>query len=393
MATPGQAAILPGANGSQWRSEPFRIFFPLGVLFAWIGVGHWLMYATGVSANYSCKFHGLVQMQAFMMAFAIGFLLTAVPRRTQTSAVSALEMTVLAAGLVISTVGALADRWIVSEAGYACLFLLLAQFAIRRFIGRAAGRRPPAAFALVPIAAIQGLLGAALVAFAEFPDAPLWAGHLGMLFIEQGVFLCLAIGIGGLVLPLMGGAPPPADLGSSPRESWKAVAYAAAGLSIVLSLVLEQIGFDKTGPLLRAAVVVVGLGLGAGAWRLPGKTGAHRKLVWISVWLMPVGLVASALWPDYRVPALHILFIGGFSLMVFGVATHVALSHLNLEHLAMGRPPAVIIVGVAFVLALLIRVTADASNSYFLHLGWASALWILGSAAWLVFFGPRLVKD
>src|SRR5215472_19312449 len=99
MATPGQAAILPGANGSRWRSEPFRIFFPLGVLFAWIGVGHWLMYATGVSANYSCKFHGLVQMQAFMMAFAIGFLLTAVPRRTQSPIIGRVEMAAFVAAL------------------------------------------------------------------------------------------------------------------------------------------------------------------------------------------------------------------------------------------------------------------------------------------------------
>ena len=63
----------PASAVSRWRSEPFRLFFPLGVFFAWIGVGHWLLYATGVTTTYSCRFHGLVQMQAFMMAFAMGF--------------------------------------------------------------------------------------------------------------------------------------------------------------------------------------------------------------------------------------------------------------------------------------------------------------------------------
>lgn len=377
---------------TRWRSEPFRIFFPLGVLFAWIGVGHWLMYSLGVTETYSCKSHGLVQMQAFMMAFATGFLLTALPRRTQTPVVTWVEMTALAAALVITTAGAILENWIVSEIAYAALFVLIGQFALRRFIGRAAGRRPPAAFVLVPIAALQGFAGAVLLAVAELRGAPAWTSNLGRLMVEQGVFLCLAIGIGGLVLPLMGGAPPPPDLGSSPRERSKAIAYGAAGAAIFASLVLEQAGFERSGPLLRAMVVAIGLGLGAGAWRAPGKTGAHRKLVWLSAWLMPTGLIASALWPDYRVAALHILFIGGFALMAFGVATHVALGHLNMERLGLGRPPAVIILGAAFMIALIMRLMADASDAYFGHLGWAAAIWIAGSAAWLIFFGPKMMR-
>ena len=141
MANFEHVADAAGETNSILRSEPFRLFFPLGVLFAWIGVGHWLMYTTGVSVSYSCKLHGLVQMQAFMMAFAVGFLLTAVPRRTQTPGVSAAEMSALAAALVITTAGAVAGLWLVSEIAYACVFVLLAQFAIRRFMGRAAGRR------------------------------------------------------------------------------------------------------------------------------------------------------------------------------------------------------------------------------------------------------------
>jgi hypothetical protein len=48
--------------------------------------------------------------------------------------------------------------------------------------------------------------------------------------------------------------------------------------------------------------------------------------------------------------------------------------------------------GVAFALALLLRFTADSSENYFQHLGWASAIWIFGSAAWLVFLGPKLLR-
>lgn len=386
-------SLSPAAAVSRWRSEPFRLFFPLGVLLAWIGVGHWLLYATGVTTTYSCRFHGLVQMQAFMMAFAIGFLLTALPRRTQSPVVGRMEMTAFAAALIVTAGAAIVDGWILAEIAYAALFVLLIQFALRRYLAGEAGRRPPAAFVVLPIAALQGMAGGALIAAADANRVLPSAGYLGVLLVEQGVFLCLAIGIGSLVLPLMGGASPPPDLGSAPRETWKALAYAGAGVAIFLSLLLEQLGFDRSGPLLRAMVVAIGLGFGGGALRLPGKPGAHRKLVWLAVWLMPVGLIASVIWPDYRVPAMHILYIGGFSLLVFGVGSHVAMSHLNMEQLALGRPAAVIIVGAAFLIALSARLAADASNTYYVHLGWASAGWIAGSAVWLAFFGPKMLRS
>jgi uncharacterized protein involved in response to NO len=109
--------------------------------------------------------------------------------------------------------------------------------------------------------------------------------------------------------------------------------------------------------------------------------------------MIPAGLAASALWPDYRVPALHVLFIGGFGLMAFGVATHVALGHLNMERIGLGRPPAVAALGAAFLAAMLVRVAADASDTYFLHLGVAAAVWIVGTAVWLLYFGPKMLSS
>jgi uncharacterized protein involved in response to NO len=379
-------------RGPLWRAEPFRIFFPLGVLLAWVGVSHWLLYGTGLRATYSCELHGFVQMQAFMMSFAVGFLFTALPRRTRSAPPSAFEMILMVAALIATAGGALAEVWWLAEAGYAVVFLVLLQFAVRRFLGRAAGRRPPAAFVLVPLAVAQGLAGSGCIAAASLHVVGGWAMAFGKLLVEQGVFLCLVVGIGSLILPLMSGAAPPADLGSSPRETRKALAYAVAGLAIFASFVLEQGGWIRGGPLVRAAVVATALGAGAGAWRPPGKPGLHRRLVWLSVWLVPTGLLVSALWPDYRVPALHILFIGGFGLMAFAVATHVSLGHLGLDHLAAARPPAVVALAVGFLLALMARLAADASETYFDHLAWAAAAWMLGSAVWLIFFTPHFLR-
>src|ERR1051325_2190205 len=85
-------------------------------------VSHWLLYATGVTASYSCMFHGLLQMQTFMMTFAIGFLLTALPRRTQTPPAASAEMMILAAALIVIAIAAITEHWAVAEIAYVGIF-------------------------------------------------------------------------------------------------------------------------------------------------------------------------------------------------------------------------------------------------------------------------------
>lgn len=374
------------------RSEPFRLFFPVGVLLGWIGVGHWLLYGLGLAETYSCFRHGLLQTQAFLMAFALGFLWTALPRRTAAPVASPREIALALAALLLTGGALLSDAFVTAELGYLALFAMLLAFAARRFLSGAARRRPPAAFVLLPLAAVLGVSGALLILARLVLEEPPWTIALGALFIEQGVFLCLVMGIGALVMPLMGGTPPPPDLGSSPRETRVALGFLVLGLTVAASLVAETAGFVRSAPIVRGAAVAIALGWGGGAFRLPGKPGFHRKLVWVAAWLAPVGLVASGLLPDYRVPALHVLFIGGFSLMAFGVATHVSLSHLDLNEAALGRPRPVVVLAVAIALALLARLAADSSHTYFEHLASAALCWMVGSAVWLAWLAPRLLR-
>jgi uncharacterized protein involved in response to NO len=329
-------------------------------------------------------------MQSFMLAFAVGFLFTAIPRRTASAPPSPAEIGAVMMLLVVTTTAAVFEQELPAQIAYACVFALVLRFAVRRFRASAGSRRPPAGFVLVPIAVASGLVGAVLLGVSMQAPVPPWLERFGRLLVQQGVFLCLAAGVGSLVLPLMSGAAPPADLGSSTRETWKAIGYAAIGVVILASLAMEARGSVRAAPLLRAVAVTLGLCVAGGAWRRPGKPGLHRRFVWLSVWLIPLGLCLAGLWPEYRVPALHVLFIGGFALMAFGVATHVTLSHLGLETLREGRPPAVAFLGIAMLVAMLARVTADWTDSYFAHLGWAAGTWLAGTAVWLVFVATKL---
>lgn len=391
MAVETESSFTATAPAPRWRSEPFRLFFPLGVILGWIGVSHWVLYFAGLLREYSCMLHGLVQMQAFMMAFALGFLLTALPRRTRSAPASKIELGALALALLMTAGGAAAEHWFVAEAGYAAQFLILAQFAIRRFRSRAAGRKPPAAFVLIPLSMLQGLTGAWCLARSSMSGSAPWLEGFGKLLVEQGVFLSFVCGVGSLILPLMAGGAPPADIDASPTQRRAAGLYLLCGVSIVATLVLEQLGWQQLAPILRGLVVCAAIGFGGGAWRPPGKPGLHRRFTWIAVWLLPLGLVLSGLFPDLRVPMLHITFVGGFGLLAFGVATHVALSHLDMQEQALGKPRAVKWFGGMFLLAMATRVASDLSHTYFMHLAIAATFWLIGSVIWLVFLGPALL--
>ncbi len=379
-------------GGGLWRREPFRVFFPLGVVLAWIGISHWLLYAAGLSATYSCQVHGLIQVQAFLMAFAVGFLLTALPRRTQGPPPSSTEMA--SAALALITIPVALDRGTQGRCAGGLRLCLRPAPAVRdpalrgRRSGQASARRVRShsdrhsawsgrsgadrRCPRPPCLAVGSTARTAARRARRIPMLHGWGGELDSAADER-----CAAARGSRLIPRRAcegarvrghRAWPSSQASSSSRRDGAAARRSCGRPSLQLGLAV------------------------GGAARWPGKPGFHRQLAWVSIWMMPVGLAASGLLPDYRVPALHVLFIGGFGLLVFAVATHVSLSHLDLQDLASGRPTAVVILAISFGLALAARLAADFSHSYFDHLGWAAGCWLFGSAVWLVFIGRRLLR-
>src|SRR5205814_2875685 len=83
-------------------TDPYRIFFPLGIVLGACGVSIWPLYYYGVTEGYSGRAHALVQTDGFLYAFITGFLLTAIPRFTGTETPSRGVQYVLAAAIAFS---------------------------------------------------------------------------------------------------------------------------------------------------------------------------------------------------------------------------------------------------------------------------------------------------
>ena len=315
------------------------------MLLGWLGVGHWLLYALGATATYSCLGHGLAQVEGFLPAFALGFLLTALPRRTQGAPPSPGLIAACALGVTVAAAAAVTEHEAVAQVAFVAVIVLLVAFAARRFATRAAGRRPPANFVLIPIGLLHGLAGAVLILVATLGDGPAWTLGLGQPLRAAGP------------LPVSRrrrrrAAGPPHERGGAAAGSRCLAGGAAArprlGVAGCRGVRHLPVSNARDGSTSARSPAPRWLPTGsAGAARSACSTGPglNRRLMWLALRLTPLGIALAGLVPDYRVPALHVTFIGGFGLMAFAVASHVAYSHLGLESLRDGRPAAVVLAG------------------------------------------------
>src|SRR4051812_38435254 len=88
----------PQEKTSWWAtvpSNPFRLFFPLGILFGIIGVGHWVLWSVGWKIPEIALAHAALQTQGFLASFVIGFLMTAFPRFTGTWPATKAEISIM----------------------------------------------------------------------------------------------------------------------------------------------------------------------------------------------------------------------------------------------------------------------------------------------------------
>src|SRR5215510_1089883 len=128
-------------------SDPYRLFFPLGIILGLLGVSIWPLYYYGVTPGYSGRAHAFVQTDGFLYAFIVGFLLTAIPRFTGTEPPSLITQYVLAAIVVISSAAFELQFFTIGQTGFLIAQVALIALALRRFMHRQ--QDPPETFALV----------------------------------------------------------------------------------------------------------------------------------------------------------------------------------------------------------------------------------------------------
>src|ERR1043165_5233106 len=141
-------------------AEPFRVFFPEGVLAGIIGVGLWPLYFTGATSFYPGLAHARIMVDGLFGGFILGFLGTALPRMLSVPPLGAPAVFVLLGLHLAMVISFAAQNLVLGD----MLFLLLLGTFICLLAFRAAHRKdtPPPGFILVGLALVSALLGSVL---------------------------------------------------------------------------------------------------------------------------------------------------------------------------------------------------------------------------------------
>jgi uncharacterized protein involved in response to NO len=375
--------------------EPYRVFFPFGVMAGIWGVMMWPMLYAGWIHFYPGEAHTRIMIEGFMGAFVLGFIGTAFPRLAGNRSWFCGEFLLI---LLLWSLTVLSHAMGKAHAGDAVFCVLL----LTLFAGMAGrwifGHRdtPPPGFIL----AFTGILGAAVAAgFLAWNTSPTpmqW--QFARLWLFQGFLLLPLMGIGPYVLPRffgMNSSHSFVDAPNPPSGWWpKAISAIIAGLLMIAGFALEVTGNALAGQLLRAMVILVWFLRETPVFRRAKLSTTPGNAVRWAVIGLASGLICAAVWPLARVGSLHLFFVTGIGLATLAVGTRVILGHAGRHDLLTGK-----IVWLRWVIGLLILAATTRMSCDFLpnlrvsHLIYAAWTWAIAAVIWLIALAKFLFRN
>jgi uncharacterized protein involved in response to NO len=372
---------------SRISKDPFRVFFPLGIALAVLGLVPWIVGAM-THASYPRDLHRVLMIDGFLLSFVCGFLMTAIPRFTSASHATRLEVTSAFALLALAAVGAF---FAVQTFSYLCAALALLglmRFAVLRFLKRAAN--PPHTFIFIGVGLFLWLIANLVEASATLgfgaPELSIVAGDL----FSNGVIMCLIFGVGGRLIPAILGWQ---EIVGQPRASDEAASSYFSSIPPTIRVAIGVFLFSFFArPWLPLTVCMslratVSLYFAFAIWRihrLPPTKSYLSIGIWFACWSLALGYLVPIVWPESGVHGLHVLFISGFSLLTLLISMRVSFAHSAAGTSAEKTSPSILVFCGLIVFAMVTRVTAILwPRIYIDHLGYASATWLIGMVVWV----------
>jgi uncharacterized protein involved in response to NO len=376
------------------RNNPYRIFFPLGILFALVGVGEWIFWSLGWTIPAASLLHSSLQVQGFLSCFVVGFLMMAFPRFTGTDSATIPEIGTAFLLFICLFATLLARHFMTVQFLFAGIIVFILFFGGRRLPQR---KKPfPPSFLLMGFGFLHAIVGTALVISSGLGSDNINNFTVGRQMMQVGFLLCMVLGITGQLAPFLMGytGEPESEEGAASfvRTGRSAVFFhGMIGALIFFSFWLIP-GHERWAYGVRAFAATWHFLTYARIARPVKKKTALIYFFTLSMWLILLGLWSPIILPAYRIAALHLVFIGGFSLMIFSFGQMIVLSHSGQASLLNGRLIPLKIVGFTVLLAMIFRVSADFSGSHYMILiHMASGAWVLAATLWLFNLLPKML--
>ena len=386
----GVAATDPRRSSAIYFAEPFRIFFPLGLFLGATGVALWPLFVWHAIGFYPAQAHVRLMIEGLMGSFIIGFLGTAGPRLLDASPLNTKETSGLLGLQIVSAFLHLTQRQTAGDIVFLTLLLLFIGMMAQR--AKARNDLPPPQFVLVLFGFLNAMAGIFLITAAKSFTDRSFANQLGSLMLNEGFVLCPILGVGAFFFPkLLGGAKPePSDLRIA-TALWikRAVIAVLTALTIWISFVLEALGWIRVAAVVRGLTTLIYLVRQGHLLEKPSGPPFLARCFRLGGLLLVAGLFLPVILPGYRVASMHLIFIGGFSVILFTVSTRVVIGHAGQSHLFRKRLRFLMSALALLIIAMVARVGADFVAARNSHLVYAALIWLLAAIIWLVALGPK----
>ena len=390
-----ERAHIPGV----FREDPFRLFFPSGLIVAMWGVFMWPAFYFDWLSFYPGLAHARLMIFGFMTALVCGFLGTAGPRILEASPLSLRELFLLYGAWLVGMIAYSMNALLVGD----CALLVAGLIGAFLAGGRIRKRKdlPPPAFVLVLLGLFSAAVALSLHIALQLGGLPGIDGfvvqELARLLGYEAYLLLPVLGIGLFLIPRFGGLAPAQQTPDSrvPNAEWVRQALIAGGFGVfILATYGMQVFVDGVGweaGVVRFIVVVSWVVL-----RLPLRfrkeaTGTIGRLARASVFFVLLGVLVSSWWNgSHAIAARHLLLLGGYGLLGLCVVSWVVLAHSGCKETAKRPNWAIRLAGFWVLVALGTRLVGGYMESIReSHYIYAAFAWCLGIICLLWILWPR----
>lgn len=372
-------------------AEPYRVFFVTGILWSLVGAAIWPLFYRGLLPYYPSVAHARLMMEGFGGAFVVGFLGTAGPRMASAPGLTPAELFLLLSLHTGACACHLLSAPVAGDALFAGLLTtLLVALTIR--VARHREEPPPPQLLLALVGLLCGIAGAAMAAMAGTLVTDGRVSRFGALLLNQGLLLAPTLGIGSFIFPRIlgggfGGEGTPAAL----RR--QLIRTGVAATLLIASFGVEAAGAGRAGNLLRFAVCAAYL-LAEVSWKRKPQEGTPATGLRLALLTGGAGLVLAAFADaGQRISVEHLLFIGGFGLMMLVVGARVLFGHSGgLAEFSKRSQTARVIVALALGAAVTRAIPAVFPQLTVTHHLYAAGTWLALATTWLVWNRRRFVE-
>lgn len=297
-------------------SEPYRLFFPMGVFYLFVGALLWLP-QIWTADHYPILLHRYLVLNGFVASFIGGFLMTAVPKFSKTFEARQWEVISF---LIIGILGIYPAM--TEQESYLLVFSALQGIILLGFIFQRIFKRkenPPYSFVFIFVGLFLWVFSSLAGVFGDYE-----------LFKEihyEGAVASIILGVGSRLIPGILGH---VEIVKEQRKVYETPGPVLGTVPwyfflFIFFFVLSY--FFSFGAVIRAIIVSI---IGLQYWQLHKRPVLRTALtwsIWTAGWLIVLSFILRAVWQEGMIHGSHAFFLNGIVLLSLLVATRVIQSH------------------------------------------------------------------